>query len=270
MLIGLGCSVPAIMATRTLSSERDRTMTILLTPFMSCSAKIPIYAVFSAAFFPQYATLVMIGLYFGGIVLAVLMALIFKNTVFKGKPVPFVMELPNYRFPTAKSVGLLLWEKTKDFLTKAFTVIFVATVVIWFLQTFDSRLNVVADSAASLLAMIGKGISPVFIPLGFNDWRITTSLISGFTAKEAVVSTLGVLTGTGTAELETVLASLFTPHSALSFLTFTLLYTPCVAAVATIKKELGSGFRAALVVIFQCAVAWLCGAGVYALLNLFL
>ena len=270
MLIGFGCSVPAIMATRTLSSERDRKMTILLTPFMSCSAKIPIYAVFSAAFFPQYATLVMIGLYFGGIVLAVLMALIFKNTVFKGKPVPFVMELPNYRFPTAKSVGLLLWEKTKDFLTKAFTVIFVATVVIWFLQTFDSRLNVVADSAASLLAMIGKGISPVFIPLGFNDWRVTTSLISGFTAKEAVVSTLGVLTGTGTAELETVLASLFTPHSALSFLTFTLLYTPCVAAVATIKKELGSGFRAALVVLFQCAVAWLCGAGVYALLNLFL
>ena len=270
MLIGFGCSVPAIMATRTLSSERDRKMTILLTPFMSCSAKIPIYAVFSAAFFPQYATLVMIGLYFGGIVLAVLMALIFKNTVFKGKPVPFVMELPNYRFPTAKSVGLLLWEKTKDFLTKAFTVIFVATVVIWFLQTFDSRLNVVADSADSLLAMIGKGISPVFIPLGFNDWRVTTSLISGFTAKEAVVSTLGVLTGTGTAELETVLASLFTPHSALSFLTFTLLYTPCVAAVATIKKELGSGFRTALVVLFQCTVAWLCGAGVYALLNLFL
>ena len=270
MLIGFGCSVPAIMATRTLSSERDRKMTILLTPFMSCSAKIPIYAVFSAAFFPRYATLVMIGLYFGGIVLAVLMALIFKNTAFKGKPVPFVMELPNYRFPTAKSVGLLLWEKTKDFLTKAFTVIFVATVVIWFLQTFDSRLNVVADSADSLLAMIGKGISPIFIPLGFNDWRITTSLISGFTAKEAVVSTLGVLTGTGTAELETVLASLFTPRSALSFLTFTLLYTPCVAAVATIKKELGSGFRAALVVLFQCAVAWLCGAGVYALLNLFL
>ena len=270
MLIGFGCSVPAIMATRTLSSERDRKMTILLTPFMSCSAKIPIYAVFSAAFFPKYAALVMIGLYFGGIVLAVLMALIFKNTVFKGKPVPFVMELPNYRFPTAKSVGLLLWEKTKDFLTKAFTVIFVATVVIWFLQTFDSRLNVVADSAASLLAMIGKALSPVFIPLGFNDWRITTSLISGFTAKEAVVSTLGVLTGTGTAELETVLASLFTPHSALSFLTFTLLYTPCVAAVATIKKELDSNFQAALVIIFQCAVAWLCGAGVYALLNLFL
>ena len=270
MLIGFGCSVPAIMATRTLSSERDRKMTILLTPFMSCSAKIPIYAVFSAAFFPKYAAFVMIGLYFGGIVLAVLMALIFKNTVFKGKPVPFVMELPNYRFPTAKSVGLLLWEKTKDFLTKAFTVIFVATVVIWFLQTFDSRLNVVADSAASLLAMIGKALSPVFIPLGFNDWRITTSLISGFTAKEAVVSTLGVLTGTGTAELETVLASLFTPHSALSFLTFTLLYTPCVAAVATIKKELDSNFQAALVIIFQCAVAWLCGAGVYALLNLFL
>ncbi len=270
MLIGFGCSVPAIMATRTLASERDRKMTILLTPFMSCSAKIPIYAVFSAAFFPKYAALVMIGLYFGGIVLAVLMALIFKNTAFKGKPVPFVMELPNYRFPTAKSVGLLLWEKTKDFLTKAFTVIFVATVVIWFLQTFDSRLNVVADSADSLLAMIGKALSPVFIPLGFNDWRITTSLISGFTAKEAVVSTLGVLTGTGTAELETVLASLFTPHSALSFLTFTLLYTPCIAAVATIKKELGSNFQAALVVIFQCAVAWLCGAGVYALLNLFL
>ncbi len=270
MLIGFGCSVPAIMATRTLSSERDRRMTILLTPFMSCSAKIPIYAVFSAAFFPGYEVFVMCGLYFGGIVLAVLMALLFKNTLFKGKPVPFVMELPNYRFPTAKSVGLLLWEKTKDFLEKAFTVIFVATVVIWFLQTFDSRLNVVSDSADSLLAMIGKVIAPIFAPLGFNDWRVTTSLISGFTAKEAVVSTLGVLTGTSTAELETVLSSFFTPASALSFLTFTLLYTPCVAAVATIQKELHSTWRAALVVVYQCLVAWVCGALVYQLLGLFL
>ena len=270
MLIGFGCTVPAIMATRTLSSERDRRMTILLTPFMSCSAKIPIYAVFSAAFFPEHAALAMISLYAGGIVLAVLLALVLKKTAFRGKPVPFVMELPNYRFPTAKSVGLLLWEKTKDFITKAFTVIFVATVIIWFLQTFDTRLNVVENSADSILAAIGRGISPIFIPLGFNDWRITTSLISGFTAKEAVVSTLGVLTGTSTAELSSVLSAMFSPASAVSFLVFTLLYTPCVAAVATIKKELNSSLATVGTVIFQCAVAWVCGAAVYQIAQLFI
>ena len=270
MLIGFGCTVPAIMATRTLSSERDRRMTILLTPFMSCSAKIPIYAVFSAAFFPEHAALAMISLYAGGIVLAVLLALVLKKTAFRGKPVPFVMELPNYRFPTAKSVGLLLWEKTKDFITKAFTVIFVATVIIWFLQTFDTRLNVVENSADSILAAIGRVISPIFIPLGFNDWRITTSLISGFTAKEAVVSTLGVLTGTSTAELSSVLSVMFSPASAVSFLDFTLLYTPCVAAVATIKKELNSSLATVGTVIFQCAVAWVCGAAVYQIAQLFI
>ncbi len=270
MLIGFGCTVPAIMATRTLSSERDRRMTILLTPFMSCSAKIPIYAVFSAAFFPEHAALAMISLYAGGIVLAVLLALVLKKTAFRGKPVPFVMELPNYRFPTAKSVGLLLWEKTKDFITKAFTVIFVATVIIWFLQTFDTRLNVVENSADSILAAIGRVISPIFIPLGFNDWRITTSLISGFTAKEAVVSTLDVLTGTSTAELSSVLSAMFSPASAVSFLVFTLLYTPCVAAVATIKKELNSSLATVGTVIFQCAVAWVCGAAVYQIAQLFI
>ena len=270
MLIGFGCTVPAIMATRTLSSERDRRMTILLTPFMSCSAKIPIYAVFSAAFFPEHAALAMISLYAGGIVLAVLLALVLKKTAFRGKPVPFVMELPNYRFPTAKSVGLLLWEKTKDFITKAFTVIFVATVIIWFLQTFDTRLNVVENSADSILAAIGRVISPIFIPLGFNDWQITTSLISGFTAKEAVVSTLGVLTGTSTAELSSVLSAMFSPASAVSFLVFTLLYTPCVAAVATIKKELNSSLATVGTVIFQCAVAWVCGAAVYQIAQLFI
>ena len=245
-------------------------MTILLTPFMSCSAKIPIYAVFSAAFFPEHAALAMISLYAGGIVLAVLLALVLKKTAYRGKPVPFVMELPNYRFPTAKSVGLLLWEKTKDFITKAFTVIFVATVIIWFLQTFDTRLNVVENSADSILAAIGRVISPVFIPLGFNDWRITTSLISGFTAKEAVVSTLGVLTGTSTAELSSVLSAMFSPASAVSFLVFTLLYTPCVAAVATIKKELNSSLATVGTVIFQCAVAWVCGAAVYQIAQLFI
>ena len=270
MLIGFGCSVPAIMATRTLSSERDRRMTILLTPFMSCSAKIPIYAVFSAAFFPEHAALVMISLYAGGIVLAVLLALVLKNTAFRGKPVPFVMELPNYRFPTAKSVGLLLWEKTKDFLTRAFTVIFLATVIIWFFQSFDTRLNVVTDSSDSILAAIGRIIAPVFAPLGFGDWRIATSLISGFTAKEAVVSTLGVLTGTSTAELGAVLSSMFSPASAVSFLVFTLLYTPCVAAVATIRKELNSGLVTVGIVIFQCAVAWVCGAAVYQIAQIFI
>ena len=263
MLIGFGCTVPAIMATRTVSSDRDRKMTILLTPYMSCSAKIPIYAVFSAAFFPKYAAVVMIGLYVTGILLGILLALVLKNTAFRGQPVPFVMELPNYRMPSARSVGLLLWEKARDFLERAFTVIFLATIIIWFLQTFDAKLNVVTDSADSLLAMVGQFISGFFKPLGFDDWRVATALISGFTAKEAVVSTLGVLLGTNVAALGSVLGSLFTPLSALSFLVFTLLYTPCVAAVAAIRRELRSFWKMLGVVILQCGVAWLAGMLVY-------
>jgi len=257
MLIGFGCSVPAIMATRTVSSDRDRKMTILLTPYMSCSAKIPIYAVFTAAFFPRNGALVMIALYATGIVLGILVALVLRGTAFKGQPVPFVMELPNYRLPSAKSVALLLWEKARDFLERAFTIIFVATIIIWFLRTFDTRLNVVADSADSLLALIGQFIAPVFAPLGFGDWRVATALISGFTAKEAVVSTLSVLLNSGMSNLGNALSSLFTPLSAVSFLVFTLLYTPCVAAVATIKRELGSRLSTAGVVVMQCVVAWL-------------
>ena len=263
MLIGFGCTVPAIMATRTVSSDRDRKMTILLTPYMSCSAKIPIYAVFSAAFFPKHAALVMIGLYVTGILLGVLLALVLKGTAFRGQPVPFVMELPNYRMPSAKSVGLLLWEKARDFLERAFTVIFLATIIIWFLQTFDAKLNVVTDSADSLLAMVGQFIAGIFRPLGFNDWRVATALISGFTAKEAVVSTLAVLLGTNTAALGSVLGTLFTPLSALSFLVFTLLYTPCIAAVATIRRELGSVWKMLGVVVLQCGVAWLAAMLVY-------
>ena len=251
MLIGFGCSVPAIMATRTVSSDRDRKMTILLTPYMSCSAKIPIYGFFTAAFFTEHKALVMISLYVLGMAVGVLAALVMKNTAFKGKPVPFVMELPNYRLPSAKSVGLLLWEKAKDFLQRAFTVIFLATVVIWFLQSFDTRLNVVTDSADSLLALIGQWLAVLFKPLGFGDWRCATALISGFIAKESVVSTLEVLLG-GAA-----VTSLFTVRSAVSFLVFTLLYTPCVAAVATIRRELGSGLKTVGVVLLQCAVAWL-------------
>ena len=263
MLIGFGCTVPAIMSTRTLSSERDRKMTIMLTPYMSCSAKIPIYAVFAAAFFKGNSALVMGAMYIVGVVLGVAVAAILGHTAFRGQPVPFVMELPNYRFPSARNVLLLLWEKAKDFLTRAFTIIFVATVLIWFLQTFDSRLNVVSDSADSLLAAIGQVIAPIFRPLGFADWRVTTSLITGFTAKEAVVSTMAVLTGTSTAELAGHLSGLFTPLAAISFLLFTLLYTPCVAAVATIRRELGGGLKALGVVILQCAVAWLVAAVVY-------
>ena len=251
MLIGFGCSVPAIMATRTVSSDRDRKMTILLTPYMSCSAKIPIYGFFTAVFFTKYKALVMISLYMLGMAVGVLAALVMKNTAFRGKPVPFVMELPNYRLPSAKSVGLLLWEKAKDFLQRAFTVIFLATVVIWFLQSFDTRLNVVTDSADSLLALIGQWLAVLFKPLGFGDWRCATALISGFIAKESVVSTLEVLLG-GAA-----VTSLFTVRSAVSFLVFTLLYTPCVAAVATIRRELGSGLKTVGVVLLQCAVAWL-------------
>ena len=263
MLIGFGCSVPAIMATRTLSSNRDRKMTILLMPFMSCSAKIPIYTLFAAAFFPGKELIVMIVLYFGGMLVGILMALLLKNSAFRGNPVPFVMELPNYRLPSAKSVLLLMWEKAKDFLTRAFTVIFVATIIIWFLQTFDLKFNVVDDSADSILASIGRLVAPVFTPLGFGDWRMVTALVSGFTAKEAVVSTFGVILGVSTEQLEAALHSLFTPVSAASFLTFCLLYTPCMAAVATIKRELNSGWRTAVVVILQCVVAWLAALLVY-------
>lgn len=269
LLVGFGCTVPAVMASRTLSSERDRRMTIMLTPFMSCSAKIPIYAVFAAAFFPHYAALVMIGMYLTGIIIGIIVALIFDRTVFRGKPIPFVMELPNYRFPSAKSVLLLMWDKAKDFLQRAFTIIFLATVIIWFLQSFDSRLNVVTDSADSILAAIGHLLAPVFAPLGFDDWRIPTALITGFTAKEAVISTLGVLMGTSTAALGPALHTLFTPVSAISFLVFTLLYTPCVAAIAAVKRELESGWLALGVVILQCVVAWLAAFGVYLLLGLF-
>ena len=252
MLIGFGCSVPAIMATRTLSSDRDRKMTILLTPFMSCSAKLPIYALFTTAFFPrQWRAVVMVGLYLTGIVCGILYALVLKLTRYKGEPVPFVMELPNYRFPSARSVGQLIWEKAKVFLQKAFTIIFVATVLIWFLQTFDTRLNVAAPDT-SLLALIGSWVAPIFKPLGFGDWRVSTALITGFTAKESVVSTLTVLLGGDTAALSTM----FTPFTAVVFLVFTLLYTPCVAAVAAAKRELGSAKAAAGVVVMQCGIAW--------------
>ena len=264
LLIGFGCSVPAIMATRTVSSDRDRKMTILLTPYMSCSAKIPIYAFFTEAFFPKYKALVMISLYILGMLVGVLAALIMKSTAFHGKPVPFVMELPNYRLPSAKSVGLLLWEKAKDFLQRAFTVIFVATIVIWFLQSFDTRLNVVQSSQDSLLALIGQLLAVLFRPLGFGDWRCATALISGFIAKESVVSTLQILAPGA------VISSLFTLRSAVSFLVFTLLYTPCVAAVATIRKELDSFWKTVGVVLMQCAVAWLAAYAAWQIGGLFL
>ena len=265
MLIGFGCSVPAIMATRTLSSQRDRKLTIMLTPFMSCSAKIPIYTMFAAAFFPGKELLVMIILYFGGMAVGVLMALLLKNTAFRGNPVPFVMELPNYRLPSVKSVLLLMWEKAKDFLERAFTVIFAATVLIWFLQNFDLRLNVVTDSSSSILASLGRFVAPIFAPLGFGDWRMVTALVSGFTAKEAVVSTFGVILGVSTEQLGIALHQLFTPASAAAFLAFCLLYTPCTAAIATIRRELNSGFKAFLIVVVQCAVAWLAAFVVYQL-----
>ncbi|WP_297980877.1 ferrous iron transport protein B [uncultured Oscillibacter sp.] len=256
MLVGFGCSVPAIMSTRTLASERDRRMTILLTPFMSCSAKIPIYAVFSAAFFPRRAALVMIALYFGGILVGIVAAKVLGATAFRGNPVPFVMELPNYRFPSARSVWQLCWDKAKDFLTRAFTIIFVATIIVWFLQTFDTRLNLVTDSSDSLLAAVGAWIAPLFAPLGFGDWRVSTALITGFIAKESVISTLGILTGSGAEVTAAALGTLFSPVTAISFLAFTLLYTPCVAAISAVKRELGSGWKAAGVAAAQCAVAW--------------
>lgn len=263
MLIGFGCTVPAVMSTRTLPSERDRKMTILLTPFMSCTAKLPIYAFFSAVFFPDYAALVMIGLYVLGIVMGIIMALLFKGTMFKGEPVPFVMELPNYRLPGMKNVGQLLWEKAKDFLQRAFTVIFAATIVIWFLQSFDTSLNMVTDSKDSILAMIAGALSPVFAPLGFGDWRISTALVTGFMAKESVVSTLTVLFGTTEALLGTITAA-----GAAALLVFCLLYTPCVAAVASIKRELG-GKWAFFVVIGQCVIAWLAAFAVHTVAMLF-
>lgn len=253
MLIGFGCSVPAIMATRTLSSERDRKLTILLTPFMSCSAKLPIYALFTAAFFPKHQVLVMVALYFIGILTGIVFSLILKSTHYKGEPVPFVMELPNYRLPSPKSVYHLIRDKARDFITKAFTIIFFATIIIWFLQYFDLRLNVVTDSHDSLLALIGGVIAPIFKPLGFGDWKISTALITGFTAKESVVSTLTVLSGGQVGALQ----SMFTTGTAIVFLVFTLLYTPCVAAVAAVKREMGSARAAFLMVILQCTIAWL-------------
>ena len=256
MLIGFGCTVPGVMASRTLPSERDRKMTILLTRFMSCSAKLPIYAFFAEAFFPRHAALVMIGLYFAGILAGILVALLLRGTAFRGEAVPFVMELPNYRMPGAKNVGRLLWDKAKDFLQRAFTVIFIATIVIWFLQTFDLRLNIVADSKDSILAVVAGWIAPVFAPLGFGDWRISTALITGFMAKESVVSTLSVLFGSTAA-----LTALLTPLSAMSLLVFCLLYTPCVAAVAAVKRELGGGWALG-VALGQCAVAWLAAGAV--------
>ena len=250
MLIGFGCTVPGVMASRTLPSERDRKMTILLTPFMSCSAKLPIYGFFTAAFFPGRGGLVMVGLYFLGIAIGILVALIFKNTLFRGEAVPFVMELPNYRMPGLKNVGQLLWDKAKDFLQRAFTVIFLATIVIWFLQTFDLRLQIVQDSQNSILALVASYIAPVFKPLGFGDWRISTALITGFIAKESVVSTLMVLVGDG-------ITSLLTVGTAVPLLVFCLLYTPCVAAIASVRRELGGRWALGMVAM-QCGIAWVC------------
>ncbi len=263
MLIGFGCTVPGVMASRTLPSERDRKMTILMTPFMSCSAKLPIYGFFAAAFFPNYAGLVMVGLYFLGIVVGILMALILKSTKFKGEAVPFVMELPNYRMPGVKNVAQLLWEKAKDFLQRAFTVIFIATMAIWFLQNFDFKFNMVTDSKDSMLAMLAGFIAPIFAPLGFGDWRVSTALISGFMAKESVVSTLSVLFGS----TEVILATLTTAAAA-ALLVFCLLYTPCVAAVAAVKRELG-GKWATIIALGQCVIAWIVAFGVKLFIGLF-
>ncbi|ARP50092.1 MULTISPECIES: ferrous iron transport protein B [Caproicibacterium] len=263
MLIGFGCSVPAIMSTRTLSSERDRKMTIFLTPFMSCSAKLPIYTMFTMAFFPKYRSLVMICLYVGGILMGILSALLMKHTVFHGEPVPFVMELPNYRLPTPRNTGLLVWEKAKDFLQRAFTVIFMASIIIWFLQTFDTHLNPVSSSGSSMLADIGRFISPIFAPLGFGDWRTSTALLAGFTAKEAVISTFAVLTGATGAALPHMLSQMFTPLAAVSFLAFTLLYTPCVAAITAVRREMHSRLSALSVVLYQTGIGWLVAFAIY-------
>lgn len=271
MLIGFGCSVPAIMATRTLSSERDRKMTIIITPFMSCSAKLPIYGMITVAFFPHSAATAMISIYIIGIIVAVLSGLFLKNTIFKGNPVPFIMELPAYRVPSAGSVALHMWEKAKDFLQRAFTVIFMGTIIIWFLQSFDWSLNMVEESTNSILASIGSLISPVFRPLGFDDWRAATALFTGLTAKESVVSTLTVLTGaTGEASLSLILGKIFTPLSAFSFLVFTVLYMPCIAAFAATKRELGSTMQAVYTAAYQTVVAWLVGAFIYQVGSLFM
>ncbi|MEG2073380.1 MAG: ferrous iron transport protein B, partial [Angelakisella sp.] len=271
MLIGFGCTVPAVMSTRTLSSERDRKMTIILTPFMSCSAKLPVYALFTSVFFPKHGAVVMVFLYLLGMAVAVIYGLVLKSTVFKGSPVPFVMELPAYRLPSAKSIVLHIWDKAKDFIYRAFTVIFLATLIIWVLQSFDTRGNPVTDSAASMLAIIGGWISPIFAPLGFGNWMASTALVTGLTAKEAVVSTLAVLTGAGEgAALSTVLAAAFTPASALSFLTFTLLYMPCIAAFAAVRREYGSGLRAAAIMASQTGIAWVVALLVYRMALLLL
>lgn len=265
MIIGFGCSVPAIMSARTMASERDRKMTILLVPFMSCSAKLPIYALFTDVFFKQYKALVMIVLYVMGIVTGIISGYMFNSTIFKGNPVPFVMELPNYRFPSFKSVVMLMWDKAKDFIQKAFTIIFTAAIVIWFLQTFDTRINVVTDSSQSILALIGRFIAPVFKPLGFSDWKAATALITGFSAKETVVSTLAVLTG-GTG-VNAALSNMFTPIAAFSFLTFALLYTPCIAAISAVKREMNSALAAFGVVVFQILTAWVAAFIVYNIGN---
>ena len=261
MLIGFGCTVPAVMSTRTLPSERDRKMTILLTPFMSCSAKLPIYAFFVSAFFPKQGWIVMTGLYVLGILFGILAALLFKNTLFKGEAVPFVMELPNYRLPSPRSVMQLLWDKAKDFLQRAFSVILIATIVVWVLQSFDLRFNLVQDSRDSILALLAGLIAPILRPLGLGDWRIATSLITGFMAKESVVSTMGILFPGG-------VAGALTPLTAASLLVFRLLYTPCVAAIAAIRRELGRGWAVG-VVFWQCAIAWV-GALLIRLVGLLL
>lgn len=257
MLVGFGCTVPGVMASRTLPSERDRKMTILLTPFMSCTAKLPIYAFFTAAFFPDHGALVMIGLYLFGIIMGIIMAMLMKQTAFKGEAVPFVMELPNYRMPGAKNVGHLLWDKARDFLQRAFTVIFLATIAIWFLQNFDLSFNMVADSQDSVLAALAGALAPLFVPAGFGDWRIVTALISGFMAKESVVSSLTVLFGS-TAALQSAL----TLPGAAALLIFCLLYTPCVAAIASVRRELGGKWALAMV-FGQCLIAWIAAFGVY-------
>ena len=271
MLIGFGCSVPAIMSTRTLSSERDRKMTIILTPFMSCSAKLPIYGMITAAFFPQHAAVVMLGVYLIGILVAILCGLLFKRTLFKGNPVPFVMELPAYRIPDARSVLMHMWEKAKDFLHRAFTIIFAATIIIWFLQSYDFSFHAVSNASASMLAVIGEKIAWIFEPLGFADWRASSALITGITAKESVVSTLSILTGASTdAGLSSVLQTMFTPLSAFAFLCFTVLYMPCVAAFAATKRELGTLKEALFAVLFQTGVAYIVALIIYQAGSVFL
>lgn len=266
MLIGFGCSVPAIMSARTLSSERDRKMTIIVTPFMSCSAKLPIYGMITAAFFPEHTALVLIAVYGLGILVAIVSALLLKRTVFQGEPIPFVLELPNYRIPDARSVVLHMWEKAKDFLVRAFTIIFVASILIWFLQSFDFTLHMVADSGESMLAQLGTWLSHIFAPLGFEDWRASTALVTGITAKESVVSTLSVLTNaTSDAGLSAALMNIFTPVSAFAYLCFTVLYMPCVAAFAATKRELGSMKEAMFTALFQTGVAYIVALIVYQL-----